>query len=152
SWASGLEATELEDDAVARAARARDLWAQRPRHLPPPDGLALAHETAARMVDLVGADLAAAYVMEVEREYWQRRNRAAELQHARQDRLGLGWGNQDHHTFRSSRPAFRELMRLFGRLGFTARERFYAGDEAGWGAQIQEHAGIGCVVFADVDL
>jgi hypothetical protein len=152
SWAGGIEPGELEDGALARAARARDLWGQRPRHLPAPDGLALAHETAERMIDLAGPDLAAAYVMEVEREYWQRRNRAAQLQHARQDRLGLGWGNQDHHTFRSSRPAFRGLMRLFGRLGFTPRERFYAGDEAGWGAQIREHPGTGCVVFADVDL
>ncbi|MBX3441181.1 MAG: hypothetical protein KF774_02150 [Planctomyces sp.] len=87
-----------------------------------------------------------------EREYWQSRNRAARVQKARQDQLGLGWGNHDHHTYRSSRPAFRDLMALFRGMGFVFRERFYAGREAGWGAQVLEHPPTGVVVFADVDL
>ncbi|HWF18646.1 MAG TPA: hypothetical protein VG754_05235, partial [Verrucomicrobiae bacterium] len=37
-------------------------------------------------------------------------------------------------------------------LGFEKRERYYAGAEAGWGAQISEQAMVGIVVFADVDL
>ena len=37
-------------------------------------------------------------------------------------------------------------------FGFEAREQFYAGREAGWGAQVLEHPGNGGVIFADVDL
>jgi hypothetical protein len=37
-------------------------------------------------------------------------------------------------------------------LGLHCRERFYAGNEAGWGAQVMEHSGLGICVFADVDL
>src|SRR4029077_12779448 len=37
-------------------------------------------------------------------------------------------------------------------LGFAKRERYYAGAEAGWGAQIMEQTAAGIVVFADVDL
>jgi hypothetical protein len=87
-----------------------------------------------------------------EREYWQRRNRAAQLQKARQDRLGLGWGNHDHHTYRSSREHFSKLIAIFAKLGFTSRERFYAGADAGWGAQVLEQPAAGIVIFADVDL
>jgi hypothetical protein len=87
-----------------------------------------------------------------ERDYWQNRNRAAQLQKARQDRLGLGWGNHDHHTYRSSREHFKMLIALLESLGFECRERFYAGREAGWGAQVLEHAPCGITVFADVDL
>jgi len=37
-------------------------------------------------------------------------------------------------------------------LGFQCRERFYAGKEAGWGAQVLEQRDSSIVVFADVDL
>jgi hypothetical protein len=37
-------------------------------------------------------------------------------------------------------------------LGLAKRERFYAGAEAGWGAQVMEAPAVGIVVFADVDL
>ena len=33
---------------------------------------------------------------------------------ARQDQLGLGWANHDHHTFRSSREHFVDLMQCAG--------------------------------------
>jgi hypothetical protein len=87
-----------------------------------------------------------------ERAYWESRNRAGRLQKARQDQLGLGWGNHDHHTYRSSREHFAGLIRVFEALGLFCRERFYAGFEAGWGAQILEHPACRIVVFADVDL
>ncbi|MEZ6056905.1 MAG: hypothetical protein R3C01_09375 [Planctomycetaceae bacterium] len=87
-----------------------------------------------------------------ERLYWQSRNQAARVQKERQDRLGIGWGNHDHHTYRSSREHFSALMKVFRSLGFEFRERFYAGHEAGWGAQVLEHAQSGVVIFADVDL
>jgi len=66
--------------------------------------------------------------------------------------LGLGWANHDHHTYRSSRTEFSRLVSLLERMGFHCRERFYAGAEAGWGAQVLEHTQCGLVVFADVDL
>ena len=87
-----------------------------------------------------------------ERAYWESRNRAGRLQKERQDRLGLGWGNHDHHTYRSSREHFAGLIRVFEALGLLCRERFYAGIEAKWGAQVMEHPACRIVVFADVDL
>ena len=49
------------------------------------------------------------------------------MQNARQDKLGLGWANHDHHTYRSSRRHFARLIAIFEKLGFVCRERFYAG-------------------------
>lgn len=152
SWRPGVTPTSQSKDEALRAARAWALLAERPRGL---GGAAEVDESIAlfqQVVDLVGEDLAASYFLELERRYWQRRNTAAVLQHARQNRLGLGWGNNDHHTFRSSRSAFKSLIRLLVTLGFRPRERFYAGSEAGWGAQVLEHPGNGGVIFADVDL
>lgn len=152
SWSSGIEPVTWGGAEAARAQRAWHLWADRPRTFGGAEDVRRVVDVAAAMTDLVGPDLAAAYALELERRYWQRRNTAAVLQHARQDRLGLGWGNHDHHTFRSSRSAFAPLMQVFRALGFGFRERFYAGAEAGWGAQVLEHPGNGGVVFADVDL
>ncbi|HUG18519.1 MAG TPA: hypothetical protein VMM56_06040 [Planctomycetaceae bacterium] len=87
-----------------------------------------------------------------ERDYWQSRNRAARVQKARQDALGLGWANHDHHTYRCGREFFRSLIEILEQLGFTCRERFYAGREAGWGAQVLEQPRAEITVFADVDL
>jgi hypothetical protein len=66
--------------------------------------------------------------------------------------LGLGWGNHDHHTYRSSRDNFRQLVSIFEKMGYLCRERFYAGSAAGWGAQILEHPECDIVIFADVDI
>ena len=87
-----------------------------------------------------------------ERVYWERRNRAGQVQKSRQDRLGLGWGNHDHHTYRSSRENFARLIKIFETMGYFCRERFHAGKQAGWGAQVLEHSISNTVVFADVDL
>jgi len=100
----------------------------------------------------LGVDLTCDIFFAAERDYWQRRNRAAQAQKARQDRLGLGWANHDHHTYRSSRRHFARLISLFEKLGFHCRERFYAGKQAGWGAQVLEQPNAGVVIFADVDL
>lgn len=107
---------------------------------------------AEELVEAVGGGRAASIVCDVERRYWQSKNHAGQIQKARQDQLGMGWANHDHHTFRSSRRHFRSLVRLFEILGFTCRERFYAGKEAGWGAQIMEHKQARIVLFLDVDL
>jgi len=100
----------------------------------------------------LGVDLAAHLVCLAERRYWLSRNFAGRLQQGRQEALGLGWANHDHYTFRSSRRHFRRLVSLFSRLGFANRERFYAGEEAGWGAQIMENPAAGLTLFLDVDL
>jgi hypothetical protein len=111
---------------------------------------------AANLVRAAVADLdtgrAADLFFAAERDYWLRRNRAARCQKARQDALGLGWLNHDHHTYRSSRTHFAALVAVMEQLGLACRERFYAGREAGWGAQVLEQAESGIVVFADVDL
>ncbi|QDT09233.1 hypothetical protein [Planctomycetes bacterium K23_9] len=100
----------------------------------------------------IGADWACDLFLSAEREYWQNRNQAARIQRERQDRLGLGWGNHDHHTYRSSRAHFAELIECLELFGFVCRERFYAGGQAGWGAQVLEQTNTGIVIFADVDL
>ncbi len=106
----------------------------------------------AKAIELVGQDVACELFFAEERRYWEKRNRAGQIQKRRQDRLGLGWGNHDHHTFRCSRQFFADLIRFLLNFGFTKRERYYAGAEAGWGAQILEHYPTGITVFADVDL
>src|SRR5581483_5053624 len=47
---------------------------------------------------------------------------------------------------------FSRLIEIFELLGFHCRERFYAGADAGWGAQVLEQPTAGVVIFADVDL
>ncbi len=133
--------------------KARELWQTRPRACEDArEGWRQARARLGRVLERVGRDLACHVVFEGERAYWQRRNRAARVQKQRQDRLGLGWANHDHHTFRSSRRHFLDLMRVMTKLGFERRERYYAGAPAGWGAQILEQPVEGIVVFADVDL
>jgi hypothetical protein len=100
----------------------------------------------------LGVDMTCDFFFAAEREYWQRRNRAALFQKSRQDRLGLGWANHDHHTYRSTRENFIRLIAIWEKLGFKKRERFYAGHEAGWGAQVMEQPVVGIVTFNDVDL
>lgn len=132
---------------------AKEKWKTRPRELDDEDQvLDIALVFAQGIISLLGQDRAASLILECERDYWQLRNSAGQLQKNRQDRLGLGWANHDHHTFRSSRRHFRHLVRLFEMLGFHCRERYYAGKEAGWGAQIMENPQAKLVLFLDVDL
>lgn len=116
------------------------------------DGFAHAQRWIREAVANLGAAWAADLFFAAEREYWTRRNRAAQVQKSRQDALGLGWGNHDHHTYRCSRRYFARLIALLEELGLVCRERFYAGREARWGAQVLEQPESGVVVFADVDL
>jgi hypothetical protein len=141
-----------EADAKAFLA-ARDCW--QTRHRCWNDDLAGMKDGLARiekMVALVGKDLACHLVFEEERRYWEKRNRAGTEQKRRQDSLGLGWANHDHHTFRSSREHFVDLIKAWELLGFHRRERYYAGKEAGWGAQVVEQPVEGIIIFNDVDL
>lgn len=100
----------------------------------------------------LGADRACDLFFAAERDYWMSRNLAARTQYKLQQELGLGWANHDHHTFRSSRVCFHLLVEALETLGFHCRERFYAGADAGWGAQVMQQSQAGYVVFADVDM
>jgi hypothetical protein len=146
----------IDDPTSQQITAIRDGSAQlatRPRPLrDPPDGFAAARSAC----DALAAQLGQAWACDLfffgERNYWQSRNRAGQVQFARQNSLGLGWANHDHHTYRSSREHFASLISLLEHMGFQCRERFYAGAQAGWGAQVLEHAVCPFVIFADVDL
>ncbi len=144
--------TTAEPDLKAYLA-ARELWQTR-RRVWDDDRAGMKHglERIEQMVKLVGQDLACHLVFEEERRYWQKRNRAGTEQKRRQDSLGLGWANHDHHTYRSSRECFVDLIKAWELLGFHRRERYYAGQEAGWGAQAVEQPIEGIIIFDDVDL
>ena len=116
------------------------------------DGFAHAAKLVAAAVADLGVDLSCDLFFAAERDYWQWRNRAGQVQRIRQDSLGLGWANHDHHTYRSSRAHFTSLIAVLEQLGFVCRERFYGGQGAGWGAQVLEQPQCGIVIFADVDL
>jgi len=149
----GFLPAPLRAGELANLIKARELWHTRRRVFPTDaDGFEEANRILDRSLESVGRDRSCEHFFEAERAYWERRNRAARIQKFRQDRLGLGWGNHDHHTFRCSRQHFVDLIQFLQRLGFSKRERYYAGAEAGWGAQICEQSTVGIVVFADVDL
>jgi hypothetical protein len=135
-----------------RLAQVEELWHTRPRACSEEDGFAAATDLAERASALVGRDLAGHLFFEAERAYWLGRNTVGRIQKHRQDRLGLGLGNHDHHTYRSSRGHFTRLIAFMEKLGFKLRERYHAGQEAGWGAQIIEHPALDVACFCDVDL
>ncbi len=87
-----------------------------------------------------------------ERDYYMTRNKAAHWIYKQQVGLGFGWANHDHHTYRNRRDTFYDLMNLFHAMGFIAREKFYAGADAGWGAQVMEHPISRVVLFNDLDI
>jgi hypothetical protein len=147
----GYVPVEHAPTASAAILKTRELWRTRNRH-PNGDVFHEAHALLDELVARVGRDAACHVVFAEERLYWERRNRAGQIQKRRQDRLGLGWSNHDHHTFRSSREHFVDLMKALEKLGFERRERYYAGAQAGWGAQILEQPVEGIVAFCDVDL
>jgi hypothetical protein len=133
--------------------QATERWATRPRQFDKvEEGMAHTLKLARALAGELGTDTACWAAFEVERAHWQARSRAGQAQRSRQDQLGLGWANHDHHTFRSSRAAFPLLIEILETFGFRPRERFYAGREAGWGAQVMEQPVCRIAIFADVDL
>ncbi|MBV8143123.1 MAG: hypothetical protein JOZ60_13880, partial [Verrucomicrobia bacterium] len=138
---------------VEAVKKVRELWRTRKRDFADDaEGVAHVLDLQKDTIYLADPDVACDLFFAEERSYWESRNRAGRLQKRRQDALGLGWSNHDHHTFRSSRRFFADLMTFLLQFGFKKRERYYAGAEAGWGAQILEHFTTGITVFADVDL
>ncbi len=151
--AAGFDPVEVTPDECRAAADHLQAFRTRRREFErDEEGFEHARELAQAAIDELGVDWASDLFFAAERDYWQSRNRAAKLQKARQDLLGVGWGNHDHHTYRSSRAQFHRLITLLELLGLECRERFYAGREAGWGAQVLEQPRSGIVVFADVAL
>ncbi|MBB6049499.1 hypothetical protein [Armatimonas rosea] len=131
---------------------ARTDFAQRPRTDDELATIAAAQALFEKHAAVLGRGRATEEFFAAERVYYLARNAAARWQYARQEAVGIGWANHDHHTYRCSRAAFPALIRLFVAMGFLCRERFYAGAEAGWGAQVLEHPESRVVIFADVDI
>jgi hypothetical protein len=149
----GFVPAPLDFNQLRAIIKAKELWQIRRRLFPDDaEGFRTANKILDHSIDLVERDLSCEFFFASERSYWESRNRAAQIQKRRQDQLGLGWGNHDHHTFRCSREHFVDLIEFLLKLGFQKRERYYAGAEAGWGAQISEQSIVRIVVFADVDL
>lgn len=137
----------------AELARVTEALLLRPRNLGDErDSFQHAQSLIREAIEALGVDRTCELFFETERAYWQSRNDAAQVQKFRQDRFGLGWANHDHHTYRSSREHYADLIQTLELLGMTCRERFYAGVEAGWGAQVLEQPAARIVVFADVDM
>ena len=149
----GFTVTEPKPGFPEAVLKVRELWRTRKRDFAnDDDGIKHVFEVQKKCIDLVGVDVACELYFAEERYFWELLNRAGRVQKRRQDLLGLGWANHDHHTFRCSRKYFPDLVKFMENLGLSKRERFYAGAEAGWGAQVMETPSVGIVVFADVDL
>jgi len=115
------------------------------------DGMETLLEMVKQFVKRSRTEVVADAFIRAERQFWQSRDGGGMIQRALQDRLGLGWGNHDHHTYRSSRESFHLLIEIFETMGFMPREQFFAGD-GGWGAQVFDHPICGTTIFADVDI
>jgi hypothetical protein len=149
----GFDVEDIAESRRMAAQRHLDAFRTRQRCFDNPhDGFALAERLVDAAINDLGTDWTCALFFEAEREFWQQRCKAGAIQKLRQDRLGLGWANHDHHTYRSSRGCFVPLIRVFEKLGFQCRERFTPGREAGWGAQVIEQPNAGVTIFADVDM
>lgn len=149
----GFEVPTLEPSKLTKAARVLSAFRTRPRV---EESIRSRFDQLDTLVadatSTLGASWACALFLRAERDYWETRNTAGRIQKARQDALGLGWANDDHHTYDCSREWFRRCIAVLEALGFECRERFYAGAEAGWGSQILEHPVLRTVIFADIDL
>ncbi|HEY6565250.1 MAG TPA: hypothetical protein VIY86_12175, partial [Pirellulaceae bacterium] len=101
--ASTVDAGELARWSEAFQLRARDFNDDR-------DAFRHTWRTIHDALGELGLDRTCELFFESERAYWQSRNDAAQMQKLRQDRLGLGWANHDHHTYRSSREHYGDLI------------------------------------------
>lgn len=150
-YAGYAPGTLTESDAEKLAA-VREAFHNRDRDGDETDVIARAKEILLQAAEQIGRDRATDEFFLSERTYYMGRNSAARWQYAQQQKIGIGWANHDHHTYRCSRASFRALIILFHTMGFVSRERFYAGAEAGWGAQVLEHPVSRVVIFSDVDV
>ncbi|MFM7321746.1 MAG: hypothetical protein ACKO5K_09515 [Armatimonadota bacterium] len=149
---AGYAPSDLDPEARSALPWLRDAFDNRPRTLPESDVVAETLRAFDHAARLLGKGRAVEEFFASERRYYFRRNALARWQGTRQSTVGIGWANHDHHTYRTARPTFRPLIQALVHMGFVARERFHAGPEAGWGAQILDHPDTRVVVCADVDL
>src|SRR6201997_914456 len=118
----------------------RELWRSRKRDFPnDEEGVRHAFALQQEAIDRVGADVACELFFAEERVYWELKNRAGRIQKWRQDLLGLGWGNHDHHTFRSSRRFFADLVTFLQNFGFKKRGGISGGAKAAWALKFLNH-------------
>lgn len=150
---TAFEARDPDNDTIRAARIHLQAFRARRRHF---DTIGAGYDHTDALVHAAVADLGRDWAcwlwLRAEREYWESRNHAGRVQKARQDAHGIGWANQDHHTYDSSREWFHRCVHVLETLGFECRELFYAGHQAGWGSQILEQPALGAVIFADIDL
>lgn len=149
---AGFEPGRLTASESRILARTRAALRERPRDGDAATVIRSAASLLRRLTEEVHRDRLVDEFYAAERDYYLSRNAAARTQYERQQKIGIGWANHDHHTYRCSREGFRELLELWIELGFEPREQFYAGVEAGWGAQVLEHPVSRVVLFCDVDM
>lgn len=151
----GYTGFDLPDDTPDQAATAAR-WLERFRTRPRGGDEDRAFTQNLELVEQAKRELDRDWVCDLffaaERDFWMRRNLAARVQYARQQKVGIGWANHDHHTYRSSRQGIHRLVAILEALGMYCRERFYPGKGAGWGAQVLEQDATHIIVFADVDM
>ena len=148
----GFAPMDLDPEAHAALPWIRDGFDHRPRtigEIAVVEAMVQSFDSASR---ILGRGRAVEEFFAAERRHYLKRNAAARWQGTRQDTVGIGWANHDHHTYRCARPMFQALILAFLHMGFVARERFHAGIDAGWGAQILDHPESRVVLFVDVDL
>lgn len=149
---AGFKPGEMNRRTAEALTSARAQFSIRSRTLNTFAAINILQEIFQEAADQIGTARAVEEFFFAEREYYLSRNAAARFQYAQQQQIGIGWANHDHHTYRSSRETFRALMSLFQTMGFETREKFYAGEEAGWGAQVVEHTECRIILFCDVDM
>ena len=147
---------DLESQGLLDLEQAHSLMSQRRRFFEAgEDAWKHTERLVDRVISLVGKDRCASLFLEYERRYWEARNSAARFLKARQDTMGLGWGNHDHHTFRSERRSVFRFVQLLLTMGFHLRERFFSSlgtAQSPYGVQVLEHPGLGAVINIHVDL
>ncbi|MEM7624218.1 MAG: hypothetical protein AAF333_01175 [Planctomycetota bacterium] len=149
---SGFDLPEDSAKACQRAQRWLEWFRTRPRSGDEEQAFERTLELVQQAKGELHRDWVCDLFFQAERDFWMRRNRAAHVQYRRQQRVGIGWANHDHHTYRSSRQGYAGLIAILEALGLHCRERFYPGKGAGWGAQVLEQPVTHIVVFADVDM
>jgi hypothetical protein len=151
--ATGFAVEEIGPDSIRQGRLFLNAFRARRRHFDTVEqGLTAVETLVDQAVSAIGPHRACAFWLMAERDNWMRRCAAGRLQKARQDAIGVGWCNIDHHTYDGSRQHFRHTIRILEKLGYVRREMLYAGELAGWGSQVLEQPVIGSTIFADVDL
>ncbi len=105
----GFQPGTLDDAQRLALAQVRLAFENRKRSGDEAEVIAEAGRLFNEAAEQVGPNRAVDEFFAAERIYYAARNAAARWQHGRQQTIGLGWANHDHHTYRSSREGFRAL-------------------------------------------